>query len=327
MKHLTILVPTGDGNNLSSIVGPFKIFSRANAIYKQRYGREVFKIELVGVNDSEQYYGGLFSVQPQKTIHELKKTDLIIIPSLNHSYEQAVDQNAAIVNWLDAQYHQGAEVASICTGAFLLAAAGLLDGKTCSTHWSAASDFKERFPAVDLQIDQIITDAQGIYTNGGAYSFLNLIIYLVEKFYDRSVAILCAKIFQIEMDRNSQSSFAVFTGQKAHEDDIVRQVQLFMEEHFMENFSLGALAGQFAVSRRNFDRRFLKATGNTPLEYLQRIRVESAKKMLESTPKNVTEVMYEVGYSDVTAFRAVFKRITGLTPIDYRGRYHKIALI
>ena len=125
-----------------------------------------------------------------------------------------------LIDWIEKQYKDGAEIASICTGAFMLASSGLLDGKSCSTHWAAADNFRSMFPKVNLQTDKLITDENGIYTNGGAYSFLNLMIYLVEKYYDRQTAIFCSKVFQIEMDRQSQSAFAIFTGQKLHGDEM-----------------------------------------------------------------------------------------------------------
>ena len=180
MKHLTILVPAGEGNNLSSIVGAYKIFSRANAHWKTRHNKEVFRIQLAGVTMKVRFYDGLFSVQPHTNISEIRKTDLIVIPSLNHHYETSVKRNRRMIDWINTQYSKGAEVASICTGAFLLAASGLLDGKTCSTHWSAANDLRTKFPDVDVKLDKVITDESGLYTNGGAYSFLNLVIYLVE---------------------------------------------------------------------------------------------------------------------------------------------------
>lgn len=322
MKHLTIIVPDGE-NNLSSIVGAYKIFSRANAYRKQTKNTELFTIQLAGISKEVDFYDGLFSVKPHVNISEIAKTNLIIIPSLNHNYAKVLDGNKVLIDWIQQQYKNGAEVASICTGAFMLASSGLLDGKSCSTHWAAAENFKVMFPKVNLQTDRLITDENGIYTNGGAYSFLNLIIYLIEKYYDRQTAIYCSKVFQIEMDRNSQSEFAIFTGQKLHEDDTVKKAQSYIESKLHEKISVEDLSSAFLVSRRNFDRRFIKATGNTPVEYMQRVKVESAKKAFESTRKTITEVMYEVGYSDVKAFREVFKRITGMSPIDYRNKYNK----
>jgi transcriptional regulator GlxA family with amidase domain len=327
MKHLTIIVPDGEGNNLSSIVGAYKIFTRANAYRKETGRRPLFKIELAGLSKKVDYYDGLFSVQPHTHISSIAKTDLLIIPSLNHNYQKAVKGNKLLIEWVEQQYKNGAEIASICTGAFLLASAGLLDGKSCSTHWAAADNFRAMFPKVNLKADQLITDENGIYTNGGAYSFLNLIIYLVEKYYDRQTAIFCSKVFQVEIDRNSQSSFTIFTGQKLHEDDMVKRAQAYIESKLDEKISFEQLSARFAVGRRNFDRRFIKATGNTPLEYAQRVKIESAKKAFETGRKTINEVMYEVGYSDVKAFREVFRKVTGVSPLEYRKKYNKEAAV
>jgi transcriptional regulator GlxA family with amidase domain len=330
MRHLTIIVPQGE-NNLSSIVGVFKIFSRANEYWKEsrsrRNGKELFEIQLAGLSKEVDFYDGLFTVKPHTNIAGIKKTDLIIIPSLNHHYEKAIEGNQALIKWITRQYKGGAEVASICTGAFLLASTGLLNGKSCSTHWSVTNHFRRMFPEVNLQTDKLITDENGIYTNGGAYSFLNLVIYLIEKYYDRQTAIFCSKIFQIEIDRYSQSAFTVFTGQKMHGDEMVRKAQEYLERKLHERITIDNLSSRFAIGRRTFDRRFIKATGNTPVEYSQRVKIESAKKAFETTRKTVNEVMYDVGYSDMKAFREIFRKITGISPLEYRNKYNKEAVV
>lgn len=326
MKHVTIIVPDGEGNNLSSIVGAYKILTRADDYWKQSGRKSVFKIQLAGISETIMFHEGLFIVKPHTHISAISKTDLIIIPSLNHDYSKVVERNGELIDWIERRYKEGAEIATICTGAFLLASSGLLDGKTCSTNWAAADDFRAMFPKVHLLTDKLITDEYGIYTNGGAYSFLNLMIYLVEKYYDRKTAVLCSKVFQIEMDRQHQSPFIIFKGQKQHGDEVIKQAQAFIENNLHEKISTAQLSGTFAVGRRNFDRRFIKATGNTPVEYTQRVKVEAAKKAFETGRQTINEVMYEVGYSDVKAFREVFRKITGMSPLEYRGRYNKEAL-
>jgi transcriptional regulator GlxA family with amidase domain len=332
MKHLTIVVPEGQ-NNLSSIAGSYKIFTRANEYWSQTLAgeqtgrKELFKIELAGISKEVEFYNGLFSVKPHTNISAITKTNLIIIPSLNHNYEKAVKGNKELIDWIAEQYKNGAEIASICTGAFLLASSGLLNGRSCSTHWSAADNFRSMFPEVNLETDKLITDENGIYTNGGAYSFLNLLIYLVEKYFDRQTAIFCSKVFQIEMDRHSQSAFIIFKEQKLHGDEVVKKAQTYIENNLHGKISVQHLSSKFAVSRRNFDRRFIKATGNTPIEYLQRVKIESAKKALETSRKTITEVMYDVGYSDVKAFREVFRKVTGMSPLEYRNKYNKEAAV
>ncbi|KAA0992746.1 GlxA family transcriptional regulator [Dyadobacter aurulentus] len=324
MKKITILVPSGQ-NNLSSIIGAYKVLTRANTYYQEKHNTCLYQIELAGLAKQVDFHDGLFSVRPHIHISEIAKTNLIIIPSLNHQFRRAIDENEDLIRWLQTQYQGGAEVASICTGAFLLAASGLINGKTCSTHWAFVDAFKTMFPQIDVQADRLITDENGIYTNGGAFSFLNLLVYLVEKYFDRQTAIFCSKVFQIDIDRVSQSPFIIFAGQKSHDDEIVRQAQVYIENNFQNKVSIVDLAGKFAVGRRNFDRRFIKATGNTPIEYIQRVRIESAKKSFEVGCKNIKEVMYDSGYSDMKAFRQVFRQVTGMSPLEYRSRYSKVS--
>lgn len=329
MKHITIIAPEGQTSlgTVSCISGAYEILSRANEYQNEIGGRNSYTIQIAGTTHITEMAGGLFSVKTHVHLSELKKTTLIIIPSLAHSFEKAEKENEFVIDWIEKQYKIGAEVATLCSGAFMLAAAGLLDGKNCSTHWNYAEKFRTLFPKVNLQADELITDENGIYTNGGAYSFLNLVLYLVEKYYDRQTAIYCSKIFQIEMDRQSQSPYIIFKGQKQHGDEMIRQAQAFIESKLMEKISIVDLSSQFSIGRRNFDRRFLKATGNTPIEYAQRVRIESAKKSFETTRKTINEVMYEVGYSDLKAFREIFRRFTGVSPLAYRKKYNKEAMV
>jgi transcriptional regulator GlxA family with amidase domain len=327
MKHLSILVLDEQSNlsTIACIVGAYEIFTEANTFWKRSGRVQKFEIELVSAIKSCNVNSELFSIKPHSVISEISKSNLIIIPSsLVRNYETAKKSNKMLIKWIEEQYKQGAEVASMCTGIFMLASTGLLAGKTCSTHWAVSENFNSLFPKVKLQTDKLITDENGIYTNGGAYSFLQLIIYLIEKHYDRQTAVYCAKVFQIDLDRNLQSEFSIFKGQKTHDDDVVLKAQTFIEENYQDKISIDSLSIKFNVGRRNFDRRFIKATGLTPLDYLQRIKIEVAKKSLENTRKTVNEVMYDVGYNDTKAFRGVFDRITGMSPIDYKSKYNKV---
>ncbi|WP_205509606.1 GlxA family transcriptional regulator [Longitalea arenae] len=322
MKQVIILVPN-TYVNLSSVAGTYEILTRANAYWQRLGNKSMMKVQVAGFEQELQLEHGLFSIHPIP-LQQIKKADLVIIPSIaNENFDNLLEDNKAMIDWIRDQYKNGAEIASICSGAFLLAATGLLDGKTCSTHWNVASDFRRLFPNIDLHIDKLIAEEPGIYSNGGAFSFLNLVLFLVEKYFNRQTAIFCSKIFQIDIERTSQSPFLIFQIQKNHGDDVVTQAQTFIEKNMTEKISFEELATKLAVSRRNFDRRFIKATGNTPVEYLQRVKVEVAKRALENGRKTVFEVMSEVGYSDDKAFREVFKRITGLSPLDYKAKYNK----
>lgn len=325
MKQVIIAVPYGNAN-LSSITGSFEILTRANDYWQKMGNESMMEVRLASFVTDLKLDAGFFSIHPVN-IKEIKKTDLVIIPSLGHEYETMISENAALITWIRGQYMSGAEIASICTGAFLVAATGLLEGKSCSTHWNAASGFKRLFPNITLHVDKLITAEKGIYTNGGAYSFLNLILFLVEKYFDRQTAIYCAKIFQIEIERDSQSAFHIFQTQKNHGDELISRAQAYIEENLGEKISFEELASKLAISRRNFDRRFIKATGNSPVAYLQRVKVEVAKRTLEKGRKSIFEVMNEVGYSDDKAFREVFKKITGLSPLEYRTKYNRESVL
>ncbi len=322
MKRVAILVPNSPCI-LSSVIGAYKVFTTVNQTLEMQGKRPFFDIKMVGLSDETRLYDGLFLVRPEILAKDLKKTDLVIIPAFNGDIPTCLKLNQEYIPWIIDQYKQGAEVASLCTGTFLLASTGLLKGKKCSTHWLAANAFRQAFPDVKLQPEKIITDELGMYSSGGAYSFLNLMIYLVEKFCGREMAVHCSKILEIEIERKSQSPFAIFMGQKTHEDEPIKQAQLFMENNVSAIVSVDQLSDMFAISRRNFERRFKKATSNTPVEYLQRVKIEAAKKSLESSRENVNEVMYSVGYSDSKAFRTTFKKITGLSPVSYRNKYNR----
>ena len=325
MKHITILVPYGAV--LASIDDPRYLFTAANEFLESTGRPPLFHVELVGLAKEVKLHRGSFTVHTDHLISDIKKTDLIFVPALFGDINTALAVNSDFIPWIIKQYRQGAEVASLCIGAFLLASTGLLNGKKCSTHWRSANTFRAMFPEVDLVDDKIITEEQGLYSSGGANSYWNLLLYLLEKYTDREIAIIASKVFAVEIDRKSQSAFIMFNGQKTHEDEPVRMAQEFIEKNVHDRISVEELAMKFAIGKRNFERRFKKATNNTPVEYMQRVKIEAAKKGLETSRKNVNEVMYEVGYTDTKAFRTVFKKITGLSPVDYRNKYNKVMAI
>lgn len=321
MKHVSILVP--ESAILAAIDDPRHIFSQVNSFAKQAGKLPVFDIKFVGASKEVRLHDGAFSVHTDLLLNEVKKTDLIFVPAFYGETEKFLDTNKDFIPWISEQNKKGAEVVSLCVGAFMLAKTGLLNGKKCSTHWQAADEFKEMFPAVELVTDLIITEQDGIYTSGGATSYFNLLLYLVEKFTNRETAITVAKIFAIDIRRDSQTQFMIFKGQKTHADEDVKRAQKYIETNFQTRITTDELSNKFAISRRNFERRFKRATNNTVNEYVQRVKIEAAKKSFETSRKNITEVMFDVGYTDTKAFRGIFKKITGMTPLDYRNKYNK----
>ncbi|HTL07333.1 MAG TPA: helix-turn-helix domain-containing protein [Chitinophagaceae bacterium] len=325
MKHISILVP--NDAVMASVVDPLTIFRGVNDILQQMERPPAFHIQLVGLSKQVMLSSGQFSVHTDALLHEVTHTDLVLIPALGGDLQAAVQHNSAFLPWIIKQYKNGAEVASLCIGAFLLASTGLLDGKECSSHWLTAPLFREMFPAVKLVDGRIVTEQDRLYSSGGATSYWSLLLHLIEKYAGRETAITASKIYALEIDRKTQSPFVMFNGQKKHTDEPVKQAQEFIESNITERIGVEELAARFAIGKRHFERRFKSATNNTPLEYIQRVRVEAAKKQLETSSKNVSEVMYEVGYTDSKAFRTVFKKITGLSPVDYRNKYNKEAAV
>lgn len=325
MKHISILVPEGD-TSLSNLEATHKMFTMANSHLERSGQAHLFNIHLVGQNKDSQISNGIFSIKPDTTINEVSKTDLIIIPAIHGDIQTILKLNQAFIPWINEHYKKGSEVASLCIGAFLLAKTGLLNGKSCATHWLMTKEFREMFPEVNLVDNKIITDERGVYTSGGAYSSLNLNLYLIEKFAGREMAVLSSKIFEIDINRHSQSPFIIFKGQKDHDDEAVVQAQEHIEKHFAEKISVDELCDRLSVGRRTFERRFKKATSNTVVEYTQRVRIEAAKKMLETDRAGIHKVMYGVGYTDIKAFRVLFKKIAGMSPVDYRNRYSKVLM-
>lgn len=319
MKHISILVPVGA--ILASLEGSRQLFTQVNGFLAERGGAPLFDVQLVGLTMDTKVSGGLFTVNAQTTIEQLDNTDLIIIPAIDGEMDLKLRENAAFLPWIKKQYAGGAEIASLCLGAFLLGATGLLNGKHCATHWMAEQDFRKRYPEACLVTEKIITEDHGIYCSGGAFSYLNLILYLIEKYAGRELAVLSAKVFAIEIDRKSQLPFTIFHGQKTHEDSEVKRAQDFIEQNFQDKISVEQLTGLVCLSRRNFERRFKKATDNTVLEYIHRVKIEVAKKQLEQDGKSVSDVMYDLGYVDHKAFRSIFKKITGLSPVAYKNKF------
>ncbi|MEZ5347378.1 MAG: helix-turn-helix domain-containing protein [Pyrinomonadaceae bacterium] len=321
MKHVSILVP--ESAVLAAIDDPRHIFSAVNDFFLANGREPLFDLHFVGVSKEVKLHNSAFSVHTDQLLDDVKKTDLIFIPAFYGEAEEVLETNKEFIPWIKKHYENGAEVVSLCVGAFLLAKTGLLRGRKCSTHWRAAEEFRGMFPDVDLVTDKIITEEDRIYTSGGATSYWNLLLYLVEKYASREMAILTAKVFAIDIERQSQSQFIMFKGQTKHGDDEIKKAQTFIESNFEDKFTVDQLSEKFAISRRSLERRFKKATNNTVAEYIQRVKIEAAKKSFETSRKNVTEVMFDVGYSDTKAFRGTFKKITGMTPLEYRNKYNR----
>lgn len=325
MKHISVLVPSGN-SIADTIIAPFNMLRMANSYFRRlnELPEDPFKIDLVGLSKDPILYQGLFSIQPTASLEEVLKTDLIIVSPISGNLEKEINNNMGFVHWIKSQrIKNDSEIASLCKGAFLLAETGLLNGKSCATHWTAHEQFRRRYPTVNLVPEKIVCEDNGIYSSGGAYSILNFTLYLIERYFGRETAIWCSKISEIEFDRISQSEFMIFSGQKEHSDEAIKKAQLYIEKNHDQKLYIDEIAEMVNLNGRSFLRRFKKATTNTPLEYIQRVKIEAAKKKLESTTDTILEVMYGIGYNDEKAFRTTFRKYSGLSPKEYRNKYNR----
>jgi len=319
MKHVSIL--SLYDATLTSIDSAHQLFTRVNDFMKYQGKPPFYNVEIVGLSKNMQLGDGLYTVSVNKTIDQVAKTDVVVLPLLCGDFPQAIARNKEYTDWVIGQYRHNAEIVCLCVGSFFLASTGLLKDKSCAVHWAAKNEFSVLFPDIKIIDDTIITDEKGIYTCGGGYSYLNLILYILEKHLGREIAILASKMFEIDIERKSQNPFSIFIGQKRHNDELVLKAQEFIENNPGATYSVNDVCEQLSVGRRTFERKFKKCTGNSIAEYIQRVKVEFAKKHLEAGQKTINEIIYETGYNDIDAFRKVFKKFTDLSPIDYRKKY------
>jgi transcriptional regulator GlxA family with amidase domain len=307
----------------ASIADAGYVFKIVNELLEKSDKEPLFLVRLVGLSKEVKLNNGLFHITTDALIEEVQHTNLVIIPSMTGDAVGGSYINREFAPWIIEQYKKGSEVASLCVGAFLLAYTGLLKGKQCTTHWAYVNEFRYYYPDINLVDEKVITHQNGLYSSGGNNAYWNLLLYLVEKYTNRSIAIHTAKFFVIDLDRKDQSPFIIFTGQKNHKDQVIIKAQEFIEQNYANKLSIDQVADIVHISRRTFERRFKKATRNTVVEYIQRVKIEATKKQLEIGRKSINEVMYEVGYADVKTFRDVFKKITGMTPMEYRSKYNE----
>ncbi|MDQ8052256.1 MAG: helix-turn-helix domain-containing protein [Pedobacter sp.] len=320
--NISVFVP--EYGVIEAITPPFRSFHTANEFLTTFGKKPIFNVEYVGLNNYVPANNGEYTIKTDRLLRDVAQTDLLIIPPTFGDTTKGIAANSEAIPYFKKLYENGSSLASLCIGAFLLAETGLLNGKKCSTHWAHISEFKERYPDVEVEDGAIITEHDNIYSSGGASSLWNLILYLIEKFADKETAVMISKYFALDMGRDSQSQFAIFKGQRNHGDEEIEKVQDYIEKHYEKRITIETLANLINTGRRTFERKFKEATNNTAIEYIQRVRIEAAKKFFEASRKNISEIMFDVGYTDTKAFRDIFKKITGLTPIEYRNKFARM---
>jgi len=318
MKQLAVLLTRH--HRLLSVAALLDVFEHVNRFYETNGMPAFFNIKLISADTTLKPSLNGF---PVKSIHDTSREDIILVPAFaSVNLSEAIAENSTFLFWLHQQYKDGAEIASFCTGAFLLAAAQLLDGRKATTHVNAATAFAANFPKVRLQPDAVITEENSLYTSGGATSSFHLMLHLIKKHCGSGTAIHIAKMFAIDMDREKQLYFDTFHPPKDHGDELVIRAQQLIEQTFHKADTIERIIQDIPASRRNVVRRFKQATGITPIEYLQKTRIEAAKKLLEQTRQGILEVMLSSGYNDLKSFRQLFKKMTGMTPTAYREKFN-----
>jgi len=319
---LNIAILAFDNCLQSSIAGPLDLFTVANWEKKRDKGdpSPFCRWQVLTVDGGPVVCFSQDPLVPHCSIAACRQPDLIILPSVLGNIE-ALRREKEVIAWLKAQHARGTIIASICAGAFLSAEAGILNGREATTHWQLADRFHQTYPKVRLQSDKILIDGEDYICAAGTSAHQDLAIYLLEKFGSAALADSCARMMLIDRGRRHQAPYIRFRRQKTHGDEAIVLVQRYLEQHLTERTSVVSMARMAKMVERTFLRRFKKATGDSPLEYLQRLRVEAAKRLLERGETRIDLITTAVGYEDASSFRRLFKQIAGVSPTVYRRRF------
>jgi transcriptional regulator GlxA family with amidase domain len=306
----------------TNITGPMDVFSMTGVLYERLQGKPPvhhFNVQIATSDGNPVRCFNNLLITPHCPM-DACRPDLIVIPGILN-LEETLSRGKAVMDWLKESYAAGSQIMAICSGSLFLAATGLLNGRVATTHWAMENHFRQLFPLVKLTPEELLTDDAGLICTGAYDSYLDASIYMINKFVGPTVALECSKIFLRSPERQSQAPYAVFQGFREHGDLQILQIQERLEKHFAQSFDFIELAKEYGMSRRTLERHFKKATGITPLSYLQRIRVENAKQLLESGNASFDEISYKVGYMDNSFFRKVFIKCTSLRPREYRNMF------
>ena len=322
MLDITVLLL--DQSFSSTAIGPMEVFRHAGSLWNMLTGttpKPAFEVTTASANGKAVLCDGPLHIKPMCALRDVRKTDLIFVPTTGLGIDDVVERNAAVVPWLKSWQKRGAAIASVCSGVGLVAATGMLDGKRATTHWGLAQRFREKYPKVKWMPELMVTEDHGFYCGGGVHASLDLSLYLVEKFCGHDIAMQIAKALLIETPRAWQSGFAIVPLKTEHNDQAISNAQEWLHENFHHTFPLESPARRVGMSLRNFVRRFKHATGDSPLMYLQKLRIAAARRLLENKHRSVQEISEAVGYHDVAFFRQLFQRHTGVSPSAYREKF------
>lgn len=320
MKTIGLVLPYD--YKLFSVASILDVFETANALYATAKKDLPFKISIVQLPEQLAASGKTFHGHPVKSVQSALKPDIILLPAFTTTdFKRTIEKNKAYLPWLQKQFKKGAEIASFCTGAYLFAASGLLNGRLATTHADACPDLMVGFPRVFVKPGRTLTIDERRYTSGGSTSAFHLLIFLIQKYCGNEIAVRISKIFAIDLNRHQQSYFSTFRPLHSHNDDMVKKIQKKLEANYLTIGTIEEVIRDMPASRRNIVRRFKQITGVPPIEYLQHIRIEKAKRQLEQTNLSISEIINETGYSDPKSFRKIFLKLVGVSPLEYRNKF------
>lgn len=329
--HVSILMANHCSS--TSVAATLEFFETANVLhqYAARKGAApghsdvpLFQLETASIDGQSVTCTGGLKLTPDKALAEVRQPQLIIVPGFMFNILAVLPSLGEMIDWLQLQHQQGSYIASMCTGAFVSAQAGLLDGRSATTHWAFSEQFARRFPKVRLQPERTVTDDGQLLCSGGSTSGSDLLLHLIRKFASPQLAAECAKKLLVDLAVRSQSPYASTTFKKNHTDAEILRIQIWLEQRLSQCIVMEQLATEFGLSMRNFIRRFKDATEQTPIEYLQNLRIEKAKFLLESSQQGFEQITLQVGYADDNSFRRLFKQRVGLAPSAYRKRFENL---
>ena len=319
MKQVALVLPYD--YKLFSVASVLDVFDTVNSIYEHRKKELPFQVTLVQTPEQIKLHGRTFHGHPVRSIGSRTHTDIVLIPSFTtKKISETIDRNKSFIPWLQKQFKSGAEIASLCTGAYLFAASGLLNGKLATTHADYCPDLIVSYPSVFVKPGRTITVDERCYTSGGSTSAFHLLVFLVQKYCGNEMAVRISKIFTIDLNRSQQSYFSTFRPDYSHNDEMVKKIQRAIDNNYINISTIEEITKDLPASRRNIVRRFKQVTGVPPIEYLQHTRIEKAKRQLELTNLNISEIVNETGYTDPKSFRKIFLKLTGMTPLEYRNK-------
>jgi len=322
MKKIFILIL--EQSLPSAIVSFVDILKMAGAIWDKSRGftlNDLFNVEIVSIDGKPIKYSKYLEIQPDRAISDAKECDLIMVPSSGYNSDTFGSYPMEMTGWLQYHHGKGTTIAGCCTAVFLLAEAGILNGKMATTHWGYADLFRKKYPEINLNPNKIITKDSNIFCSGGGSAGIDLCLFMIERECGQKVANRCAKILLLERGRELQTPFAIFHHQKNHQDSEIIKAQNWIEKYFHHNFQIDDVASHVGMGLRNFKRRFKNATGDPPLVYMQRLRIETAKSILENNATCIGEIANQVGYDDIGFFRKIFARYVGISPSSYRQKF------